>query len=114
LALIYASHLSPADYFPAALSTETWLAIYETPMPVINTEDLELDDDNECNPPRTRKPRGRPKKKKENRATHRATRGLQDAELELGEEGQAIRPRNRCGTCGETGHNVHTCRQPHQ
>jgi hypothetical protein len=51
LAFIYASHLSPADYFPAALSTETWLAIYETPMPVINTEDLELDDDNEYNPP---------------------------------------------------------------
>jgi hypothetical protein len=38
-----------ADYFPAALSTETWLAIYETPMPVINTEDLELDDDIEYN-----------------------------------------------------------------
>jgi Sec-independent protein secretion pathway component TatC len=65
LIFIYASYLSPADYFPAALSTETWLAIYEIPILVINIEDLELDDDNEYNLLRTRKPRGRPKKRKE-------------------------------------------------
>jgi hypothetical protein len=69
------------------LSTETWLAIYEISMPVINTEDLELDDDNEYNLLRTRKPRGRPKKKREDRTIYRAIRRLQDAELELGEEG---------------------------
>jgi hypothetical protein len=90
------------------------MAIYDTAMPVVNIEGLELDDDNECNPPRTRNARGRPKKKREDRDTYRATRGLRDDELGVGGGELVMRPSNRCGTCGELGHNAQTCRQPHQ
>ena len=118
LALIYVLYLPPSDYFPAILSVETWIATYDTVMSVVNTENLELDDDNECNPPQTRHARGRPKKKRQDRAIYRATRGLRDTELEVGEvlnkNGLVIRSKTCYGTCGETGYNTRTCRQPHQ
>jgi hypothetical protein len=97
---------------------ETWIATYDAAISVVNTENLELDDDNECNPPQTRHTRGRPKKKREDRAIYRATRGLRDTELEMeetmSENGLVMRPKAYCGTCGETGYNARTCRQPHQ
>jgi hypothetical protein len=115
LAMIYALHLSPSDYFPAALSVATWIATYDVAISVVNTEDLELSEDHECNPPRTRHARGRPKKKRQDRGTYRASRGLRDDELELEEvDGLVIRPKTHCGTCGETGHNAQTCRQAHE
>jgi hypothetical protein len=122
LVLIYVLYLSSSDYFSAALSVETWIATYDTVISVVNTENLKFDDDNEYNPPQTRHTRGRPKKKREDRAIYRAIRGLRDTELEMeetiNENGLAMRPkayyRTYYGTCGETGYNTRTCRQPHQ
>jgi hypothetical protein len=118
LALIYALHLPPSDYFPAALSVETWIATYDTTMSIVNTEDLELDDDNEYNPPQTRHARGRPKKKRQDKTTYRATRRLRDTELEVGEalneNGLVMRSKTYYRTCSKKGHNTQTCRQPHQ
>jgi hypothetical protein len=49
LVLIYVLYFPPSDYFPAILSVETWIATYDTIIFIINTENLELDDDNEYN-----------------------------------------------------------------
>jgi hypothetical protein len=87
------------------------MAIYDTAMSVINIEDLEFNNDNECNPPRTRNARGRPKKKREDRDTYRAIRGLRDDKLGVGGGELVIRPSNRYKICGELGHNAQTCRQ---
>ena len=78
-----------------------------TTLPVIDISSLALKEEEECNPPKTRVPRGRPKKKREERATYRSTRGLRAEDVEQGSDGEAVigdnrlvvRRRNLCSTC---------------
>ena len=115
MALIYANYFKPVDYFPPVLSVATWIATYDLAMPVVNIENLELTEDTTCNPPQIRHTRGRPKKKRQDKSTYRASRGLREDELELREVNRQVkRLKTLYGTCGEAGHNAQTCRQPHQ
>jgi hypothetical protein len=50
LILIYVFYFSSSDYFPAALFIETWIATYDTVIFIINTENLEFNNNNEYNP----------------------------------------------------------------
>jgi hypothetical protein len=99
-----------ADYFPVTLSVATWLAIYDIAMPVVNIEDLKLTEDHEYNPSYTRNARGRPKKKQQDQAIYRTTRGLRNTKLKLEDQIITTRPRNRCGK----DHNTQTYKQPYQ
>jgi hypothetical protein len=86
------------------------MAIYDTAISVINIEGLEFNNDNEYNPLRTRNARGRPKKKRKDRDTYRAIRGLRDDKLGVGRGELIIYPSNYYRICGELGHNAQTCR----
>jgi hypothetical protein len=121
LKAIFASNGKITDYLPRILSTETWQATYATPMPVVDITNLQPHDDEPCNPPKTRIPRGRPKKKREERATFRASRGLRAEDVEVGEDGGPVLGadglaegrKNLCKTCGQPGHIARTCTTPH-
>lgn len=63
------------DYLPRLLSIQTWAATYAESLPPISIADLEPRME-ECNPPLTRQPRGRPRKIKQKRAIYRASRAL--------------------------------------
>jgi hypothetical protein len=75
------------------LSTKTWIASYaEAIMPPVDICDLkpqtstheDSNSDNEsevCNPPLTRIPRGRPKKKRMDKATYRASHGADATDM---------------------------------
>lgn len=122
LKAIYATKdLRVTDFLPDILSVARQQAIYAAPIPVIDIVDLKPLDEEECNPPKTRIPRGRPKRKREERATYRASRGLRKDNVEVTEAGEAVigpegstqRRKNTCKTCGQTGHNTRTCKTPH-
>jgi hypothetical protein len=99
-------------FLPASLSTATWAATYATNLPAVDIVGL-VPTDEECNPPVTRVPRGRPKKERIRTEDARAPRGLtrQDMRADAPSREHLV---HRCGTCGEPGHNAQTCRRPHQ
>jgi SWIM zinc finger len=114
VAFIYKQRHNLANYLPAALSQETWAATYATPMPAIDIEGLEINPDTDCNPPQTRVPRGRPRKKRLDRAEYRASRGLRLADMGVaGPVRQSQKIPHRCRTCGREGHNAARCRESH-
>ena len=49
----------------------------------------------ECNPPKTQILRGKPKKKREERATYKSTRGLRAENIKRDNNGEAIIKANR-------------------
>ena len=92
-------------------------ATYASLMPVIDVTNLQPKDKEEYNPPKTCVPRGSPKKKREERATYRGTRGftVEDMQWENGElvlDGNrlAVRRHNFCSMCGQEGHNKASCK----
>ena len=112
MACLFRQGLSLDTFLPASLSIETWIATYEAPLPPIHITGLRPQEEEPCNPPLTRVPRGRPKKKREERATYRASRALHREDLRV--TGAPLASfAHRCGTCGEAGHNTTTCRRPH-
>jgi hypothetical protein len=129
MALIFSQGQSPEPYLPASLSTETWIASYaEATMPPVNIsglkphtsthENSDSEGDNEgggdvCNPPLTRIPRGRPKKKRMDKATYRASRGADATDMLADGRHAPARRAVHCSTCGETGHYASTCKRPH-
>ena len=110
-----------SDYLPDVLTIATWQTTYAVPMPVIDITNLQAKDEEECNPPKIRVPRGRPKKKREERPTYRGTRGLRAEDVERGDDGEAIigadrltiQRKNVCSTCGQAGYNKRACKTPH-
>ena len=66
-------------------------------------------------------PRGRPKKKREERAIYRGTRGLRAEDVKQDNNGEAIIGANRLviycqniySTCGQAGHNKASYKTPH-
>ena len=61
----------------------------------------------------TRVPRGRPRKKRQDKASFRALRGVGAMDMLAGGADVAERHSVHCSTCGETGHYATTCRIPH-
>ena len=114
MACIFAQGLTLETFLPPALSTATWAAMYMTPIPPVDTTDLVVRDDEECNPPVTRVPRGRPKKERYRKEETRAPRGLGKEGMKADDDvAPQERLLHRCGTCGEKGHNARTCHRPH-
>ena len=106
-------------YLPAALKTETWAAMYTTPLTPILLADLVVGGDR-CEPPKTRIPRGRPRKERirredGHRARGRRHQGGDGGILPLGAVIAAVPDpvRSRCSTCGQPGHNRRKYRNPH-
>ena len=109
-------------YLPASMSTSTWAAQYKLALPPVNISGLkpaynDPDDDADvigiCNPPHTRVPRGRPRKKRLDKANFRATKGVEDKDM-LEDGPDALERRSvHCSTCGGPGHYATTCRVPH-
>ena len=66
-------------------------------------------------------PLGRPKKKREERATYRGTRGLKAEDVEWDNDGEAVIRANRLAICRrniyliyrQVGHNKALCKTPH-
>lgn len=113
MACIFSQGLTLEPFLPSVLSTATWANSFAAVLPPVSIENLSPAPDDECNPPITRVPRGRPKKERIRREDARGPRGLQTEDM-----GAMVSPSqalvHRCGTCGETGHNASTCRRPHQ
>jgi hypothetical protein len=109
-------------YLPTSMSTLTWAAQYELALPPIDIASLKPaynnpEDDADavgiCNPPHTRVPRGRPRKKRQDKANFRATRGVGAIDMLSGGADVPERRSVHCSMCGETGHYATTCRIPH-
>jgi hypothetical protein len=122
IALIHSQGESLERYLPASLSVANWIASYEAVLPPVDISGLkptynDPDDDTDavgiCNPPFTRIPRGRPRKKRLDKANFRASRGLGAADLLSGALGAPEKRVVRCSTCGTEGHYASTCRLPH-
>lgn len=114
LKVIYASKdQKVADYLPGILSIERQQAIYYAVMPVIDITDLAPLEEEECNPPKTRIPRGRPKKKRMEKETYKTSKGLRDEDLQGEDRREGQRRKNLCTSCGQPGHNTRTCKTPH-
>ena len=112
-----------SSYLPAWFKVQRQLAIYQQAIPPINTADLAAaaEIDTVCLAPRTRIPRGRPRKRRQERADYRYTCALIVEQLQLNSHGSAVLDslgnvqtrRHVCSTCGQNGHNKRTCRQAH-
>jgi hypothetical protein len=66
-----------------------------------------------CNPLLTRVPRGRPRKKRLDKANYRASRGVGASDMLEGGLGARERRVVYCSTCREPGHYARTCRRAH-
>jgi hypothetical protein len=122
MAFIFSGHESLETYLPASMSISTWAAQYELALPPVDISGLKpaynnLDDDADaigiCNPPHTRVPRRRLRKKRLDKANFRASRGV--GAQDMLEAGLDVPERRsvHCSTCGEPGHYATTCRIPH-
>jgi hypothetical protein len=121
MTLIFAIGDAIAPYLPEELSVGRWVATYATPLPPVDVSVLAVLEDEVCEPPMTRIPRGRPKKERVRREDVRRPRGRRlrrdhGGLLPLGAIVAAVPDfvRSRCSTCGEPGHNARRCRRPHQ
>ena len=70
------------DFLLQAFSIESCLLNYIDPMPPIATDGLRPLDTEECNPPHTRLPRGRPRKPRIDNSTQKAAQRLSREDLE--------------------------------
>jgi hypothetical protein len=115
MALIFARGDQISPYLPNAFSAAQWAAQFEAPMPPVDVSELEVIENDPCEPPITRVPRGRPKKERfRKEAARRRVRRAGEIGIEVhGLEPLPPTPSSRCRTCGETGHNARTCRRPH-
>jgi hypothetical protein len=129
IVLIFSQRQSLEPYLPASLSTETWIALYtEATMLLVDIRSLKLhtytrensdsdsDSNNEgevCNLLLTRIPRGRPRKKRIDKATYRALHGADATDMLADGRHAPARRAVHCSTCGETGHYASTCKRPH-
>src|SRR2546430_810951 len=102
MACIFMQGLTLEPFLPAVLFTATWAATYAAPLPPIDIIDLAVQEGEECNPPVTRVPRGRPKKERIQIKEARAPRGLRQEEMGV-DAPQVSRLLHRCGACGEPG-----------
>ena len=109
-------------HLPASMSISTWAAQYELALPPVDISGLRPaynnpDDDADaisiCNPPHTRVPRGRPRKKRQDKANFRATRGVRAEDMLEGGLDAPERRSVHCSTCREPGHYATTCRIPY-
>jgi SWIM zinc finger len=122
MAFIFSRHESLETYLPASMSISTWAAQYELALPPVDISGLKPaynnpDDDADvvgiCNPPHTRILRGRPRKKRLDKANFRALRGVGAQDM-LEADLDALERRSvHCSTCGEPRHYATTCRIPH-
>jgi hypothetical protein len=134
ITVIHACQQAPADYLPEYIRCESWVATYQgRNIPQVDLDEVKrvhrlgrmLGDDSddsdsdssglseppldECTPPLTRAPRGRPAKKRKRRGDVRRARrprlgGLPDI---------PDRAPPRCSTCNGVGHYARTCSRPH-
>jgi hypothetical protein len=128
LTVIYACDRAPADYFPEYIKAQSWVATYSgANIPLVDMEHVkdvhqqgrvlvadeeesDSDDDLEnCEPPQTRAPRGRPTKKRKRKGdVRRPQRQRMDGVPDIPD-----RAPPRCSTCKQVGHYARTCRRPH-
>lgn len=79
---IFEQGQSLEEFLPQALSIERWRLNYINPMPPIVIDGLQPLDTEECNPPHTSLPRGRPRKTRTDKAAQNVAQGLSREDLE--------------------------------
>ncbi len=79
---IFEQGQSLEDFLPQALSIERWRLNYINSMPPIVIDGLQPLDTEECNPPHTSLPRGRPRKPRTDKAAQKVAQGLSREDLE--------------------------------
>ena len=101
---------------PAVLSIAILQAQYITPLPTVDISALVALDTDRYGLPMTQVPRGCPKKEHFRKEDTRVQRGIAAALLHCDDDLAALDSQAsvaRCKTCGETGHNLRTCKRPH-
>lgn len=108
-----ALHQAPRDYYPMALSVETWKTIYSQNWRPITIENLQVQpgpDHVTCYPPVTRRLPGRPKKKR----AQKGDKGLSALNYARRANGEEVpETKQRCSSCKKQGHNARTCIEAH-
>ena len=119
MAMLMDQQKTVSDFIPWAWTCYNWALQHSTPVPLIRTDDLETIAERPCHPPQTRVPRGRPRTQRLRKGQVRGRRGkiFEDEGAEMSGQMQnelaVNRRRPHCSTCGEMGHNMATCRRPH-
>ena len=125
MAFIFSQEQSIEPYLPAELSLARQITAYEEAMPPVDIAGLKpyTDDDVDsddhprprqaCNPPFTRVPRGRPRKRRLDKANFRASRGVGAGDMLQGGLGAPEKRVVYYSTCREPGHYARTCRRAH-
>jgi SWIM zinc finger len=123
IAFIHSQGEGLERYLPASLTIANWAASFEAVLSPIdisglrptynNLEDDDADAVGICNPPFTRVPRGRPRKKRLDKANYRTSRGIGLVDVQPGALDALERRTVHCSTCGEEGHYATTCKVPH-
>jgi hypothetical protein len=137
MAFIFSQEQSIEPYLPAELSLARQIAAYEEAMPPVDiaglkpytdddassdhdtSSDHDADSDHDpgpgqaCNPPFTRVPRGRPRKRRLDKANFRASRAVGAGDMLEGGLGAPAKRVVYCSTCREPGHYARTCRRAH-
>lgn len=118
MACIYAGGGQLNEFIPEAWSIETWKATYAETMDLVDISELRGPAPGaiteECHPPNTRVPRGRPRKNRFHKRDNRGAEGLSLADLAPGATPPGpIRRHYYCSTCGQPGHNAIRCRESH-
>jgi hypothetical protein len=126
IAFIHSQGEGLERYLPASLTIANWAASFKAVLLPVDISGLRpahnsLEDEDEddvdpigiCNPPFTRVPRGRPRKKRLDKANYRASRGIGLADVLPGAPDAPERRTFHCSTCGVEGHYATTCKIPH-
>ena len=113
MACIFQQGLTLDSFLPSVLSTATWAESFAAALPPVSIANLSPAAEDDCNPPITRVPRGRPKKERIRTEEGRGSRGLKEGDMGAAVASSQLLT-HRCGTCGESGHNATTCKRPHQ
>jgi hypothetical protein len=123
IAFIFSQGQSIEPYLPAELSLAQQITAYEEAMPLVDIaglkpytdDDVDSDDDpgpgQACNPPFTRVPRSRPRKRRLDKANFRASRGVGADDMIESGLGAPEKRVVYCSTCREPGHYARTCRR---
>lgn len=112
-------NLSLQGYISWDYRITNWGAQHQAVIPVVRADQLQPDPEHPCDPPFTRMPRGRPRKRRYQTGTRRRQAPLMPSGMEMNPEVQELAAQQRarrvihCGICGEEEHNRRRCRRPH-
>src|SRR5438045_6772336 len=103
-------------YLPKSMAIMTWALQYEVALPPIDISGLRPaynDPDDAvgiCNPPHTHVPHGQPRKKRQDKASYRALRGVGTEDMLVDGQGEPEQRSVHCSTCRSIMPCFPTCR----